>query len=143
MPKLQKAITIKAPVEQVFAYIDAPAHLPEIWPSLFEVKDVKVLPEGGHKFIWFYNLAGRKIEGMTETHERVPLERIVDRAKGDLESTFTWTFHGENGTTKVGFEADYELPEQLFQGTEKAFVMRRNEYEADTLLANLKAKLEV
>jgi hypothetical protein len=89
----------------------------------------------------------RRIEGSptrtTETYERVPYERIVERAKGDVESVFTWTFHGENGKTKVKFEADYELPEKFFGRTEWPFVMRRNEFEAETLLSNLKAKLEV
>jgi hypothetical protein len=37
--------------------------------------------------MWFYNLAGRRVQGTTETYEHVPYERIVDRAKGDFKST--------------------------------------------------------
>ena len=58
MPKLMKAVTVKKPVHEVFEYVDQPAHLPEIWPSLFEVKDVQFTPQV-RKFQWFYNFARR------------------------------------------------------------------------------------
>jgi hypothetical protein len=43
----------------------------------------------------------------------------------------------------VKFEADYELPERFVPSAEKTFVIRRNEFEAETLLSKLKARLEV
>ncbi len=98
MPKVERTITINAPIKKVFGYVDDPSHLPEFWPSLFEVKDVKMLPGGGHRFMWFYNFAGKRAQGTTESAEYVPYERIVDMAKGDVESTITWSFSGENGT---------------------------------------------
>jgi uncharacterized membrane protein len=143
MLTLEKAITIEAPIKEVFAYLEKPANLPQIWPSLFEVRDVKTLPQGGHSFAWYYNLAGKKVQGTTQTFEYVPGQRIVDKTVGDIESTFSWTLYRENGTTKVKFEFEYELPERFVPFSEKTFVMRRNEFEAETLLSNLKAKLEV
>ncbi len=91
----------------------------------------------------FYNFAGKRAQGTTESAEYVPYERIVDMAKGDVESTITWSFSGENGTTEVKFEADYQAPQKFFPISEQGFITRRNEFEAETLLANLKAKLEV
>lgn len=143
MPTLHKEITIKAPIKDVFAYIEKPANLPQIWPSLYEVKDVKMLPQGGHSFKWLYNFAGQKAEGTAETYEYVPYQRIVDKAMGDFASTFAWTLKGENGTTQVKFEADYELPERFVPVDEKTFFTRRHEFEAENILSNLKAKLEV
>lgn len=143
MPKLYKTVVIQAPVEKVFAYVDKPAHLPEIWPSLFEVKDIETFPDGGYRFTWFYNLAGKRIKGETATYERVVDKRLVEKAEGDMQSMFTWTFYGENGKTKIDFEADYELPKELFATADEAFVMRFNEHEAEAVLANLKTKLEV
>jgi uncharacterized protein YndB with AHSA1/START domain len=143
MPKVERTITINAPVKKVFGYVDDPSHLPEFWPSMFEVKDVKTLPGGGHRFMWFYNFAGKRAQGTTESSEYVPYERIVDMAKGDVEGTITWSFYGENGTTEVKFEADYQAPQKFFPVSEQGFITRRNEFEAETLLANLKAKLEV
>jgi uncharacterized protein YndB with AHSA1/START domain len=141
MPTLQKKITVNAPVQKVFDYLDEPKHLPEIWPSLFEVKDIETLPNGGHTFAWFYNMAGNRFKGTTETFERVPYERIIDKTYGDMESTFAWKFYGENGFTKIEFEADYEWP-TTFKEKDHKFLMQRNEFEADTLLANLKARFE-
>ena len=143
LPKLSKTIVIEAPVEKVFAYVDKPAHLPEIWPSLFEVKDVETFPDGGYRFAWFYNMAGKRIGGETATYERVVNKRLVEKAEGDLRTMLTWTFHGENGKTKIDLEADYELPKELFATGDELFVTRFNEHEAETVLANLKTKLEI
>jgi uncharacterized protein YndB with AHSA1/START domain len=142
VPTIEKTVTIDAPLEKIFDYLEEPSHLPEIWPSLYEVKDVKTLPSGGHAFKWFYNFAGFKAEGTTETFEFVPYQRIIDKAKGDIESVFTWTVHGQNGTTTVKFMAEYGFPKKFTSSDEK-FVLRRNEFEAQTLLQNLKAKFEV
>lgn len=142
MPKVEKAVIVKAPVSAVFKYVDEPTHLPEIWPSLFEVKDVEILPDGTRRFAWLYNMAGHRFAGKTETLEHVENERIVEQAKGEIESTFTWRFQGENGTTKVAFEADYTLP----AGTDEKFARfleKRNALELDVLLENLKARLEI
>ena len=67
---------------------------------------------------------------------------LSDRATGDVEGTVKWTFAGENGTTEVTFDAEYEemglLPEK-----DLVFFERRNDVEADAILTNLKARLEV
>ena len=141
MLKLHKEIVVEAPVSKVFDYIDEPANLPQIWPGLFEVKDVATLPTGGHKWQFLYNFAGKHVKGTTETFERVPYERIVDRTMGDVQSTFTWKFLGQNGTTKIFLEAEYEPP-KFFTKEQMPFVLRHNEYEAENVLSNLKAWFE-
>ena len=108
MPKLMKAVTVHKPVHEVFEYVDEPMHLPEIWPSLYEVKAVEAKPV--RKFDWLYNLAGKHFAGKTKTIEHVVDERIVEKAEGEIESTFIWKFQGQNGFTKLAFEADYKLP---------------------------------
>ena len=40
MAKLQKSITINAPVEKVFGYLSDPNNLPEIWPSMVEIEPI-------------------------------------------------------------------------------------------------------
>jgi uncharacterized membrane protein len=142
VPVFEKTVTIKAPVAEVFKYLDDPVHLPEIWPSMFEVKDVERLPNDGRKFTWFYNLAGHKVEGKAETVERVAHKKIVDKTIGAVDSIFTWEFMGENGTTTVKLHADYKLPIPEIEPKLEPFLQRRNEFEADVLLENLKARLE-
>lgn len=142
MPTLHKTITVEAPVEKVFKYMTEPTHLPEIWPSLFEVKEVTTLPTGGYKFGWFYNMAGKRAEGTTKTSEWLPNERFVDKATGDLEATFAWSFFPENGYTKIELDAEY-MPPKFFPKEELPFIKQRNESEAGLILENLKARFEV
>ena len=44
MVKLEKSIMIKAPVERVFSFMADPKNLPEVWPSMVEVKDIQPAP---------------------------------------------------------------------------------------------------
>ena len=142
MPVFEKTVTVAAPVAEVFRYLDDPKHLPEIWPSLYEVKDVVRLPNEGRKFTWLYNLAGKKVEGETETIERIAHKKIVDKTVGAIDSTFTWEFMGDNGTTKVKLHADYKTPISAVEPKLEPFLVRRNEFEAGVLLENLKARFE-
>jgi uncharacterized membrane protein len=142
MLKLHKQIIVKAPLDKVFGYIEKPENLPEIWPSLYEVSKVEKIPSGGHRFMWLYNMIGTPIKGTTETYKYEDRKLLFDKATGDVEGTFKWTFTGENGTTEVTFDVEYEekgfLPAQ-----DKKFFERRNEVEAEAILTNLKARLEV
>jgi uncharacterized protein YndB with AHSA1/START domain len=142
MLKLHKEIVVKAPVDRVFGYIEKPENLPQIWPSLYEVNKVEKIPNGGHRFAWLYNMIGTPVKGMVETFQYESPRLIVDKASGDVDGTFKWTFAGENGTTEVTFDAEYDqkgfLPEQ-----DLTFFERRNEIDAEAILSNLKARLEV
>ncbi len=141
MAKFHKEVTIQAPVEKVFQYLDSPTNLAEVWPSVYEVKDIEALPEGGHRFTYTYNLAGRPSHGSMETFKHVTNERIVEKTTGDIESTYAFMFEGRNGTTKVLLEADFET--STFDKTFEPFVTRWNEYEADAFMGNLKARFEL
>ncbi len=141
MAKFHKEVTIEAPVEKIFEYLDSPTNLPEVWPSFYQVKDVEDLPEGGHRFTYTYNLAGRPSSGFMETSKHVTNERIVETATGDIESTYAFMFESRNGTTKVLFDADFETP--TFDKKFEPFIARWNEYEADAFMHNLKARFEL
>jgi uncharacterized membrane protein len=142
MLKLHKQIVVKAPLEKVFDYVEQPENLPQIWPSLYDVSKVEKIPSGGHRFTWLYNMIGTPIKGTTETFEYEERKLIIDKATGDVDGTFQWAFAGANGTTTVTFDAEYEqkgfLPEK-----DLMFFERRNEVEAEAILSNLKARLEV
>jgi len=142
MVTIDKDITIDVPPERVFGFFEDPKHFPEIFPSLIEVTDVEKLATGGYRYHWVYSLAGFKFEGETETTEFVPKKTIVDRTKGEIESTFEWKFFAENGHTKVELEIGYELPKKLFGRFAEPFLLKLNEREAEMLLWNLKDRLE-
>ena len=142
MAKVEKTITINAPVEKVFDYIDQPTNLPEIWPSLMEIKDVQTLPNGGHTDRWVYKMAGMRFEGTTEGIEHVTNQRIVSKTKGGVKSTQTWMFQPEAGGTKVTFEVEYNIPIPVLGKLAEAIVVKMNDREGDSILANLKTRME-
>ena len=142
MVKTEKTITIKAPVEKVFSYISEPTSLPEIWPSLVEIKDVKPLPNGGHSNRWVYKMAGVRLEGSSEDIEFTPNQRLVSKTKGGADSTQTWIFEPEGDGTKVTFRVEYTVPIPVLGKLAEAIIVKMNDREGDLLLANLKARME-
>ena len=142
MAKVTKSITINVPVDTVFNYVVDPTNLVEVWPSLEEVKEVRPLPNGGTAFRFVYKMAGMRFEGSSETIQQVPNQRTVGRSKGGIESTVTWTFQSQDTGTRVSFEAEYTVPVPLLGKLAEAFIVRANEHEAETILANLKDRME-
>lgn len=143
MAKVIKSITINVPVEKVFNYVVEPTNLVEVWPSLEEVKEVRPLPNGGTAFRYVYKMAGMRFVGATETIQQVPNQRTVGRSTEGIESTVTWTFQSKGTGTVVSFEAAYTVPIPLLGKLAEAFIVRANEHEAETILANLKDRMEV
>jgi len=141
--KAVKSITIKSPVEKIFDYISEPTNLPEIWPSLMEIKDVQRLPDGNINNRWVYKMAGMRFEGTSEDVEVVTNQRIVSKTKGGVESTQTWMFQPEGDETKVTIEMEYTIPIPLLGKLAEAIIVKMNEHEGEVLLSNLKARMEV
>jgi ligand-binding SRPBCC domain-containing protein len=142
MAEYQTSIKIDAPVEKVFGFLSDPQNLPEIWPSIIEVKDVTQLPNGGTSFRYVYKMAGIRLEGSSEDIEFVPNERTVNKSKGGIEATQIWTFQPEDGGTKFVFDIKYNVPIPLLGKLAEAIVLKMNEGEANLVLANLKARME-
>jgi uncharacterized protein YndB with AHSA1/START domain len=143
MVKIEKTVEIKAPVEKVFKYLVEPTDLPEIWPSMVEVKQVEKLPNGGTKFHWVYKMAGMRFEGDNETTEFVANKHVVTENKTGIPSTFDWTYKPENGGTKLTVHTEYTVPVPLLGKLAEPIILRINEHEMDTLLSNLKTRMEL
>ena len=142
MAKLEKSITINAPVEKVFGFIGKATNLPEIWPSLVELTDIKQLPNGGHSDRFVYKMAGIRLEGTGEDIEYVPNERIVTKTTGGAESIQTWLFQPEANGTKVTFKTEYTVPVPVLGKLAEAIIVKMNDHEGELILANLKARME-
>jgi uncharacterized membrane protein len=140
MATIKSSITINAPVEKVFEYTK-PENLPEIWPSLVEVKNVKELPNGGYSWDWVYKMAGMNFNGSSEHVEVVDNERTVAKSTG-IDSTITWAYEPIEGGTKMTTLTEYKIPVPLLGKVAEAFIVKMNENESNTILANLKARLE-
>ena len=141
MAKLTKSITINAPVEKVFGYVSDSNNLPEIWPSLIEIRDVINLPDGKTTDGWTYKMAGMHLKGTTES-EYVEKKCIMSKTEGGVKSTLTWTFKPANGSTKTTLEVEYTVPIPVLGKLAEAIVVKLNDHEGDIIMANLKSRME-
>lgn len=142
MSKIEKSLLINAPVEKVFDFMSKPENLPQIWPSLQEVRNVQPLPNGGYTYDFTYKMTGFRVEGHAEWIEFIKNQRIVDQAKSEIPSTFAWSYQTENGGTRVSLKVDYTVPGAILSKLAEPIIHKMNEHEADTVLANLKARME-
>ena len=138
MAKIAKSIFINAPVWKVFEYHTDPNHNTEYWPSMIEVKDIVDHPTGGWKFNWVYKMAGIRFEGTSTPIEWVPNKRLVIESTGGIESTFVYNYEEEGEGTRLSMEADYVVPVPVLGKLAESLILKTNEREADTVLANIK-----
>jgi uncharacterized membrane protein len=144
MVKVHKKVTIHAPVDKVFAYMTDPRNLPEIWPSMIEVKNIRASTHGGYNFEWLYKMGGVRFEGASDTIEFVDNKRQVTKSTKGIESKFTWDYDEPvKDETQLTVEIEYRVPILLIGKFAEAFLAKQNEQEADILLGNLKNIMEI
>ncbi len=144
MLKIERSVDILAPAQKVFEYVSDPPNLVEFWPSMIEVTDIKRTPTHvGETFHWVYKMAGIKLEGESERTEYTPFTRTVSVNTGGIPSTFIWEFQGEGGHTHLRVDVEYAIPTSLLGRLSEPFVRKLNEHEAELILANLKARMEL
>jgi uncharacterized protein YndB with AHSA1/START domain len=143
MERIKRTAFIEAPPAKVFGYLMDPRNLPEIWPSMVEVSNVKTRPDGTTSSNDFtYKMAGVRLQGHTQFTDVERDRRIVWKSEGGIKSTIRWTFAPHGDGTDLIDEVEYELPANLLTRLAAPFVRRVNEHEADTCLKNLKVRME-
>ena len=143
MATILKSIYIDAPVEKVFQYLDSPANLVEIWPSLMEVRDIMVAPDGKSTYDWSYKMFGVRLDGTSEEISHIPDRHLSWKSRGGVDSIITWAFAEENHGTRVTLHGVYQVPIPVLGRLAEIFVVKQNEREVETILENLKARMEV
>lgn len=137
-------IRVDAPVDRVFDFLVDPHRLPEIWPNIFEVKNVKKSKNNeGFNFSWIYKMSGMPFEGKCETIEYIPYDRLVIKSNKGLDSTITWRFQPTGRSTQATLKIEYQVPSPLLKQTKEEIVMQENEHEVEAMLQNLKTRLEL
>jgi uncharacterized membrane protein len=143
MPKIEKSITINAPVKKVFDYFSNAELMPEWMPGMVEVKDIKSTKDGvGSSYKWVYKMAGMRFKGESITEEYVSEKKTVTKTKGGINSLWTWNFEPHNNGTKIDLVVEYTIPVPVLGKIAEAIVLKQNIREADLALANIKAKME-
>jgi uncharacterized membrane protein len=142
MASAKQSILVGAPVEEVFAYVNDPHNLPEVWPNLEEIKDVEWLPGGGSRFTGVYRMAGVRLEIVSEDVEFVLNERVVNKTQGGIDSTLVLEFSPEEGGTRVTVEAEFQIPIPLVGRLAEEIVTKINEKDLVFFLNYLKLKFD-
>ena len=142
--KIVRDVRIDTPIERVFEFLGDPNNLPEIWPNVIEVKNVKKSKNNeGFNFNWAYKMSGLSFEGKCETIEYRPYERLVIKSNKGLDSTITWIFQPTGRETHVTFSFEYQIPSSLLKRMKEEIVVKENEHEVEALLQNLRSRLEL
>jgi uncharacterized membrane protein len=142
MATTDKEIMIKAYPEKIFNYVLKPSNLLQIWPSLIDIKNERLLPKGGYSAKWMYKMGGMHFQGSSEVVDIHPNCWLTSNTHGALESTITWTFRSKENQTRVTLTIDYRVPSTLIGRLTEIFVINMNDKEADLMLDNLRTKLE-
>ena len=88
MATINKEILIGTPQEKIFNFVNKSNNLLRIWPSLIEVKDEELLPNGGYSFTWVnkmipiilpYMICIEKSECVNRVLRKVTLRPFVTR----------------------------------------------------------------
>ncbi len=141
MARVERSITINAPVEKVFAYITDPTNELESIPSITDIRNVK--GEGvGRTYEWTYKMLGIPLSGKSEVVEYKPNEHYVEKSSGGIVSTWTYSFKAETGGTQMNLVVDYTIPVPVLGKFAERLVLRKTEQEADVSMATLKDRLE-
>ncbi|HZM24481.1 MAG TPA: SRPBCC family protein [Anaerolineales bacterium] len=144
MKTILQDIRVDTSVDRVFDFLTDPHHLPEIWPNIIEVKNVKRSKNNeSFNFGWTYKMSGAQFESKCETIEYVPYERLVFKSSKDLDSTITWRFQPTGQQTQVTLRFEYQIPSSLLKRIKEEIVIQENEHEVEAMLQNLKSRLEL
>ena len=141
MARVERSITINAPVEIVFSYITEPKNELEIVPSITDIRDIK--GQGvGQRFSWTYKMVGISLKGKSEVIEYEPNQRYITNSTGGIISTWIWTFRPEDDGTLLNLLVEYTIPVPVIGKVGEQLILRQNEREADLAMATIKDRLE-
>ena len=141
MAWVEGSITINAPIEKVFAYLDDPAHGMDFIPSITDIRDIT--GQGvGQKWSWTYKMMGLPLKGEAEVTEYIRNKRCVVKTTGGILSTWTLAFKASAGRIRLKLVVEYTIPVPVIGKVSEGLVLRLNQREAEFAIANLKARLE-
>jgi ligand-binding SRPBCC domain-containing protein len=109
--RVRRTVSIRAPVETVFAYLDVPEDRLALIPNLIEVKEVAPLANGGHR-IRFVTVGrrGKLCEWVSEHVERVPNRLVVVRSYTEgVVTTARRRFEPTAEESRLTGEIEYRL----------------------------------
>jgi hypothetical protein len=143
MAMIDKELMIEASPGKIFNFVIKPSNLTKLWPSLMEIKNEKLLSNGGYCADWKYKMAGIQLKGKSECVEVMADRWFSVKIAGSVDCLITWTFRSKDGIrTKVTFTADYHISLPLINRLARNVIVKMNERKSDVVLDNLREILE-
>ena len=97
---------LDAPIERVFAEIDAAETWPDWWPMVKAIERLEDGDAAGVGVLYRMTFVGKlpyRLRFDMRTSRREPPTSIVGDAKGELEGVGEWSLHEEGSTTVVRY----------------------------------------
>jgi hypothetical protein len=142
MERIEKCVTINAPVYAIFGFISEPFNFMRICPGMIEVTDVCHLRSGGRNFRCVSKMADARIHYANECIEYVVNRSITHKFSDGMRGGIRWLLEAEKERTQVTVRVEYEIPPSLLKRHTPNTIVRQNELEIEILLSNLKTVVE-
>lgn len=142
MVEIRESITVPAPVEEVYRYMDASVRLIELTPGMQKHGDLAEKPTGKDKEArveYTYEMQGMPVRGSVEIAETERNRRVVYRLTGPSPATFTWTFEPDgDAATRVAVHLDYGAAVPMPDAMLSFFTRAYNEGQVGAMLDRLR-----
>lgn len=140
MAQIKRSIKINAPLSKVFDYVTKPDNWPKYVTSLVDVRNVSAdLPEAGTTFEWTYRMLGINNDGTGKVSEYEKNRKFAIEMEGSFPIRETYTFQGDEHSTELVFDIQYDVPGKVLGViADKLVVERLNAREADAVLNKVK-----
>ena len=142
MASIYKEIIINAHLERIYNYVSQPSNSLEFWPDLVEIKDLKLLPDGGYSYRWKYKILNIMFRGTGECISMIPRGWITTRNTGGIDCTITYTFRSLDSKTKVTLTVEYQVHIPVLGKLSEESIVKMNNQKVEIVLNNLRKKFE-
>jgi len=137
----EHSIVVRAPLKDVFAYVNAPATLPDWMTGMIEVRNI-VGAGFGLQYDWTYTMIGVRLRGQNVVVEYVPDECAAHQSIGMVNSIWKSLVEPHEDGTKLTFSVEYTIPVPVLGKLAEHLTVRRNKRDVEGYLLNIKETLE-
>ncbi len=144
MSVIERSNTVNAPLERVFALLDAPERLAEWTPGITRVADVKQTPQRtGDSSRVTYSVLGLRFPTKLTVLDYAKPRKLTVKMEGGLRGTVAWNLEPTGSAAKVTVRFDYTMKGGILGKAVNALLVERmNEKNTERMLENLKIVVE-
>lgn len=143
MSRVAQSLEVTCSPESLMEYIVDVTNHPAFIGPLKSVDNLSGdVRQPGTSWDWVYSLAGIELSGKAETVRFLPGKEFVYKTTTGARSTFTYRADTSAGKTRLSFDVEYEVPQNMLGKMQLSVFERLNDQESKRVVENLKALLE-